>query len=122
MFPVRSPSAFAGVILAALLMCRPLGIICRSGSRTRGSPWLPYAGRVGRTALLEGDDGRAGERQTMSSSCSLHPVELGSVTTGDLLNTERDELALELIELLEQLITLLADELRGADLVLLGHG
>lgn len=53
---------------------------------------------------------------------ALHPVELASVATGDLLHTERDELALELIELLQQLITLLGDELRGADLVLLRHG
>lgn len=56
------------------------------------------------------------------SSCNpfettnLHPGELGSVSTGDLLNSERDKLGLELIELLEELVALLVLKLAGADL------
>lgn len=46
-----------------------------------------------------------------------HPGELGSVSTGDLLDPELGELGLELVKLLEKLVALLGDELGGANFV-----
>jgi hypothetical protein len=48
----------------------------------------------------------------------LHASELGGVAAGNLLNAERDELSLELLELLDELVALLVLELAGADLEL----
>lgn len=47
-----------------------------------------------------------------------HASELGGVAAGNLLNAERDELSLELLELLDELVALLVLELAGADLEL----
>ena len=52
-----------------------------------------------------------------SGAIGLHSGELGSVTTGNLLDTEGDELLLQFIELLEEFVLLLDDQFDGPHFV-----
>ena len=55
-------------------------------------------------------------RQLHRAKLDVHLGDLGSGTTGDLLDTKRSKLSLELVQLLKQVGLVLGLELEGADL------